>query len=365
MTFIENDDDNPDDFQNLVQIIEKLHLKNDPIEFKAFIHLLSKITKNHQSCQQFFGRIEQIFDCLKTDIKQTFSDLEIFHIFKNNKRILLLLFQKQILIPDDTIINFIKTKTDKNDTKYRHYFYPEIKPYINDDLIRMIEGELYELDNNYSNSFEKNRLKGENDSYICELIRNDSLDDFISYLARTNLSIREFRVRHSLFETNPYLIKTNPTLIEYAAFFGSIRIFQYLLTNGSQMTFSLWDYAIRGKNSEIINILEEDNTMDISYIYCFNESIKSHHNEIAYYFLNNYINENEFENENKTNYEQNYIENIFHYYTYEFFPDDFTNPFIFDYLCKYNYIKMVKFLLLSKSGLNINQRNDISSIHNF
>ena len=95
MTFIENDDDNPDDFQNLVQIIEKLHLKNDPIEFKAFIHLLSKITKNHQSCQRFLKRIEQMFNYLKADIKQTLSDSEFFHFLKINKRVLLFLFQKR------------------------------------------------------------------------------------------------------------------------------------------------------------------------------------------------------------------------------------------------------------------------------
>lgn len=359
MTFIDNENENEedDDFQNLISFIEKIELNNDINEFKAFIHLLSKITKNHQSNQLFFERIEKIFDHLKDHIKKFYSDSQIFHLFKNNKRMLLLLFQKQILTPDDTIINFIKITTDKNGTKYRHYFYPEIKPLISDDLIRMIEGELFEIDNNYSKNFEFNRQSCENDSYICQLIRNDSVEDFVSYVNRANLSLSESRVKHSLFETNRYLIINNPTYIEYAAFFGAIQIFRFLRINGCQMNSSLPFYAIRGKNADIIHILEEDESLEISYMDCFNESIKCHHNNIAHYFRDNFIDDDKYEKVNKFEYTQNYLENIFHYYNYEFFPDDFSNPFIFDYLCKYNYIEMVKIMLNAKSVSNINQKN--------
>ena len=107
----------------------------------------------------------------------------------------------------------------------------------------------------------------------------------------------------------------------------------------------MWNHAIHCKKADIIHLLEEDQESSISYIHCFNESIKSHHNDIAHYFKDNFINDYGFDKQNKYNYDQNYIENIFHYYNYEFFPDDFKNPFIFDYLCKYNYIEMVKILL--------------------
>ena len=48
------------------------------------------------------------------------------------------------------------------------------------------------------------------------------------------------------------------TLIEYAAFFGSIQIFNYLKLNKISLTPSLWKYAIHGNNAEIIQILEEN-----------------------------------------------------------------------------------------------------------
>ena len=90
-------------------------------------------------------------------------------------------------------------------------------------------------------------------------------------------------VKQSVFETNPLLLEKEATLIEYAAFFGSIKIFQYLKNNHVQMTPSLWIYAIHSKNAELINILEESciDPPDKSYLKCFEESIKCHHNEIA------------------------------------------------------------------------------------
>ena len=48
------------------------------------------------------------------------------------------------------------------------------------------------------------------------------------------------------------------TLIEYADFFGSIQIFNYLRKNGAELESSLWIYAVHGQNPEIINFLEEN-----------------------------------------------------------------------------------------------------------
>lgn len=74
--------------------------------------------------------------------------------------------------------------------------------------------------------FDRKRETGENDTYIAEMIRNDLVDDFISYVTRTNTSLTS-TIPHSIFETNLYLYGKNPTLIEYTAFSGSIQIFHY------------------------------------------------------------------------------------------------------------------------------------------
>lgn len=48
-----------------------------------------------------------------------------------------------------------------------------------------------------------------------------------------------------------------PSLIEYAAFFGSIKVFNYLYKNEVKIYQSIWPLAIHGNNPELIHLLEE------------------------------------------------------------------------------------------------------------
>ena len=91
--------------------------------------------------------------------------------------------------------------------------------------------------------FEQNRTIGENEEFICQLIRNDSIEEFVRYITKTNYNIRN-QIYTSIYETNLFLIKKPSSLIEYAAFYGSIQIFQYLKLNNVNFTPSLWLYSM-------------------------------------------------------------------------------------------------------------------------
>lgn len=52
--------------------------------------------------------------------------------------------------------------------------------------------------------------------------------------------------------------KKSISIIEYASFFGSIQIFQYLIMNKVELKPSLWLYAIHSQNAELISLLEEN-----------------------------------------------------------------------------------------------------------
>ena len=101
--------------------------------------------------------------------------------------------------------------------RYCHFFYPEIKEFIGEEKIKELEAELLSQDDQIFDNFNEKRHKGENNSYICTLIRQDSIKDFIIYINRTNLSLKSV-IMPSIFETNSFLNDKNPTLIEYAAF---------------------------------------------------------------------------------------------------------------------------------------------------
>ena len=203
-------------------------------------------------------------------------------------------------------------------------------------------------------NFELNRRQGENEEYICQLIRQDSFDEFISHVSKNDISLSS-EVKQSIFETNPLLMKKQATLIEYTAFFGSIQIFKYLITNNVELNPSLWLYAIHGNNSEIIHILEDKNIkiQPDSYFEVLEESIKCHHNEIANYIINNYSDIKIDINDDFT------IENLtafgFKYLNFEFIDKEFNNfQFILYYACLYGYLTIVQHLIKTeKVDLNI------------
>ena len=180
----ENTDDN---FINLKDLIIETKIHKDQHKFKSFLHLLLKISNNYHRQSFFFEKIEKILVFFQNDIKQYFTNFEIFNIFKSNKRILLFLFEQSIIKMDKQIVK--RLITDKYiKYKYPQYFSPEIRPFINEKWFlqyvknnTVISPEQFfdEIRKDLPENFYENRKKGEKDSYICELIRNDSVEEFI------------------------------------------------------------------------------------------------------------------------------------------------------------------------------------------
>ena len=236
-----------------------------------------------------------------------------------------------------------------------HFLYPKIKPIITKESQESIENYLISNDINIQENFDENRKIGENDSYLCSIIRNDSCDEFIVYVNQTNLSLNMTIINPSIFETNLFLLDKKPTLIEYASFYGSIQIFKYLLLNNVELSSSLWLYSIHGQNAEIISILEENHIEppSNSYQLCFEEAIKCHHNEIADYIMVNYLDQDEC-------LKKAYFCTIMNCNFY-FFPDDFGSKLDLFYLHKFNYNEFVDIYLETKKE-DIEKKEDTENI---
>ena len=137
------------------------------------------------------------------------TNFEIFNIFKNNNKVLLFLLQNKIITLDEQIINQM---TNIEFQKYR-FLLPELKSYQNEAKQKEIEDELKKENPTIFDDFDKKRETGENDSYICSLIRKDSIEEFISHLNRKNISFTNL-INQSIFETNQFLIDKKPSFIE-------------------------------------------------------------------------------------------------------------------------------------------------------
>ena len=337
--FIDNNQENDSNhnFENLCLLFKELKIDETKDELDNFLDLLSKICENHHRIANFFPKIEQIILYFDESIKKFFKCSEIFDIFILNKRILLFLLNHKIIsFDDEDIQNIISNLDDNSKLDYHCFFFPEIKSYLKKADIDLIEQKLKSFDSDIFNDFDEKRKIGENDSYICQLIREDSIDEFIIYVNKTNYNLAS-KVNESIFETNDFLINNTPTLIEYAAFFGSIQVFQYLRHNNIQLESSIWQYAIHGRNPEMIHLLEENekNLDDMNEL--IEESLKCHHNELVNYF-----------NMQADCIETRYDEEILYIRNYSYFPSfvDVNDAFIL--FCFYNYITLVKLLLNTK-----------------
>ena len=161
LEYIDKEDNIEENYQNFVYFITEHNFNENKHKIKTFLYLLSNITKSHYKGPKFHQKVEQILLYFKSIIKDNFSNDEIFKIFKGSMKILLFLVQEKILTIDTSISS--KKINDKN---FIQFFKPEL------------EGTYDKFDKNF---YEKRKI-GENDKYICKLIREDSIEEFIIYV---------------------------------------------------------------------------------------------------------------------------------------------------------------------------------------
>ncbi|KAK8860607.1 hypothetical protein M9Y10_012272 [Tritrichomonas musculus] len=335
LVFLDNEDEEKQNLDDFYELLNFQQNQLDIQELKSILYLISKINKNHNRKPFFFDKIKKLILILKNEIKQSLSNNEIYTIFKKNKLILLYLIDEGILVFDSNISNKI--------SRYKDYFIPEINKFNSSDTPV-----------NIPEFYDEKRRKGENDNYVCELIRNDNIEEFVIYCAK-NSNPFYMTIKPSIYETNSFLEDKEPKLIEYSAFYGSIQILRFLFQNQVELTQSLWIYAIHGRNPEIIHFLEENKILpfDQTYQECLRESIKCHHNDFALYFKNNFI--DTFDDH--PDYIQNELCYGFHYYNFEFIPIDHNNfKFFFFYSIEYNcFNNLVDYYYKNIKGLDINE----------
>ncbi|KAK8875452.1 hypothetical protein M9Y10_005618 [Tritrichomonas musculus] len=335
LSFLDNSIEEEEDyrFQNLIKIILDKKITEDKLEFKILLNLILKVTNNHYRLSNFYNKIKRIMHHFKNDIKLNFSNRELFNIFMVQRTLILICIEEEIIVIDQDIADYIKESAS---IQYQCFLYPEIKQYLDDETSRKIQEKICDIQD-----FENKRKKGTNDSYICTLIQNDLIDEFVIHVNKNNINLSS-NVNKSFFESNKLLRNYITNLINYASFYGSIQIFNYLRLNNVEMTDRTYLYAIHGNNPEIIHILEEYK-IKCDYKECIKESIKCHHNEMASYFLelsndqfNHYISRKSLLNYN---------------FSFVFKPANKNIEFFL--LCRYGYYNLVNDIL-SENLVNVN-----------
>lgn len=94
-------------------------------------------------------------------------------------------------------------KKDPNQFEYSHYLYGGIKEYMDENDRKKIEDEILQNYIEDIETFEKKCRIGENDSYLCSLIRQDLVVEYITYINENNLSLLT-KIKPSIYETNSF-----------------------------------------------------------------------------------------------------------------------------------------------------------------
>lgn len=349
LEYIDSEDES-EKFYLLETELEKLKFQDNKYELESLLLLISKISNNHHRTDDFFYKIEKVLQIYKIDMKKYFTNPELFHIFKKNKRILLYLFEEKILTFDETIAKIIISGKYllKN---YPQYFTPEIQPFLNKTWFPKYNKKtnenawVNELQKELLENFEEKRKNGQNDNYICKLIQKDSIEEFIKYINEKSISLNS-KIELSVFETNSLLLKKNEvTLIEYALFYGSIQIIKYMENNNVEFNESSCFYAIHSNNSEIISIfINDDNKQDSYNMEKYRlKCIKCHHNEVANFIQTNFLHYSD---------SHDFFKNL-KYFNFSFIQNESIDKSSFFRLCKYNYGYLVKYFM-EKKNFDIN-----------
>ena len=311
LDYIESSEDCEITNKSLFETFEKEDILQNKKEIQLIFQLIIKLADNHHRPSGFFNKIEKVIQYLIQKNSSIISDFIDYG--KYNKRILLLLLEKRFLKPDQSFIDdYLRNKPSNstfsmknfNEFQFFYFLYPGMKQYISEETQQQIEDEIKHNFQEDISSFSEKCHIGENDSYVCSLIRSDSVEDFVSYVNRTNLSLSS-KIRPSIYETNFFLIGKEMQLIEYAAFFGSIQIIQYLKYSKVSLDFSLWLYGIHSNCAELVHFLEENvkktekkwflshdsENINETFYKVLTESIKCHHNDISNYIKDNLLEE--------------------------------------------------------------------------
>lgn len=146
-------------------------------------------------------------------------------------------------------------------TNLRNLFYeewsaPSCKPVLKDFF-----DNITNLNHNNWSLLKECYLNGGYPGTMQVAIKTDDIDLFQEISNSPNFSLDQ-HIRPSVFEPC-HFVQSEPSLIQYAAFYGSLKIFKFLLLNGADLTqedadgSTLAQFVVAGGNVEMVRICQQ------------------------------------------------------------------------------------------------------------
>lgn len=344
LKYLDDEDNDQEELKFLLKLFNDQKIFCNKHLLRSVIRLLSTVIDYHHRLSNFFDKIFKIILSLKDELKRNFSNIEIYNFFKYNTKIILFLSEEKIIFFDKFIVSnmsnifYDDTKNLSDDGKY---LFPEIKQFFDNEswYISSIPEDIKEI-----------RKTEYGDNYVLQLIHKDLIDEFILYINKTKCPLYK-DIYPSIFETNLFILQSQPiNYLQYAAFFGSVKIFKYLIKQNYTITNNLLLFAIYGRNPEIIHILEEYDIIHDKQTLkdCLKASIRCQHNELTNYILTNY-----FETDDISLF---VLKESLKSYNFALIQPELINSDLLFLLCKRDYFLLFNKIMLECNDIDINSR---------
>lgn len=170
--------------------------------------------------------------------------------------------------------NWLSPILIKNDID--NYFKNNLQSEINSNTIGCIKSYFPDKIDIYEQILDS----GEPNDWILKSLRNDDIDEFQLIIAKKEQK-NNFKIERNPFDDLPFYY--NLKYINYAAAFGSLKCFKYLLMNHYEIDENTFKFAILGGNVEIIKIVDQRNKENKSEYDYYDELvylIKKHRNDL-------------------------------------------------------------------------------------
>ena len=240
-----------------------------PDEIKELIELTNEVFNINE--ENLKATIDHIFDKQKTVPIDYFMQL-FYHVHGYRPKKLPLLCQ------------LIKEYVTRNSTK--SIVFENLHPSLRAFLINQKLFEATRMDRDMPsietvlNIFEPGSLY--------DIINRDDISSLQSLISKD--PDFDFQQKYSRKSYIPSIPKESEigecTILDLAAFLGSLKVFNFLLKNGAQITFTTGVCSIYGGNLDIIHVLEKNNFDFNGKLFYY--AIISHRNDIADYLIEKY-----------------------------------------------------------------------------
>jgi ankyrin repeat protein len=235
---------------------------------KSFVYSKSFPKEAASFAFLFQGFVQTLF--LKDDILALTKSLARKYSYDRSTCWLLAYFAPELEEIDPTLTKELIERLQKNST-YRYF--PQI--------LKDFSGKLNDLQANQWKLFKQQRDFFANSQTLVSEIREDNVEGLKIFSHNPNFSLNS-RILATPYLPSPDLLG-HPTLIQVAAFFGSVKCFRWLLSNGADLRTSdrhfvtLAQMAVAGGNIEIIRLCQQYN---LDFYATVHFGVKYHRNDI-------------------------------------------------------------------------------------